>query len=96
MDKKKSKRTTKKIRLVKRPGEILVSPDRGETVYVQKKDGTRGRMVSQSQYAKDVEVAYNEQDMIGENAVKLRRQNPTLQKAWDRYITIWHLINENE
>ena len=53
-------------------------------------------MVSQSQYAKDVEVAYNEQDMIGENAVKLRRQNPTLQKAWNRYITIWHLINEKE
>ena len=77
-------------------GLIFVSPDGGETVYVQKKDGTRGRMVSQSQYAKDVEVAYNEQDMIGENAVKLRRQNPTLQKAWDRYITIWHLINENE
>ena len=82
--------------MVKRQGEIFVSPDGGETVYVQKKDGTRGRMVSQSQYAKDVEVAYNEQDMIGENAVKLRRQNPTLQKAWDRYITIWHLINENE
>ena len=77
-------------------GEIFVSPDGGETVYVQKKDGTRGRMVSQSQYAKDVEIAYNEQDMIGENAVKLRRQNPTLQKAWNRYITIWHLINENE
>ena len=87
-------RKTKELK--KRPGEIFVSPDGGETVYVQKKDGTRGRMVSQSQYAKDVEVAYNEQDMIGENAVKLRRQNPTLQKAWNRYITIWHLINENE
>ena len=83
-------------KLKKRRGEVFISPDGGETVYVQKKDGTRGRMVSQSQYAKDVEVAYNEQDMIGENAVKLRRQNPTLQKAWDRYITIWHLINENE
>ena len=87
----------KKIKkLKKRRGEIFISPDGGETVYVQKKDGTRGRMVSQSQYAKDIEVAYNEQDMIGENAVKLRRQNPTLQKAWNRYITIWHLINENE
>jgi len=87
----------KKIKkLKKRRGEIFISPDNGETVYVQKKDGTRGRMVLQSQYAKDVEIAYNEQDMIGENAVKLRRQNPTLQKAWNRYITIWHLINENE
>ena len=87
-------KTIKKLK--KRRGEIFISPDNGETVYVQKKDGTRGRMVSQSQYAKDVEIAYNEQDMIGENAVKLRRQNPTLQKAWNRYITIWHLINENE
>ena len=53
----------KKIKkLKKRRGEIFISPDGGETVYVQKKDGTRGRMVSQSQYAKDVEVAYNEQD----------------------------------
>ena len=87
----------KKIKkLKKRRGEIFISPDGGETVYVQKKDGTRGRMVSQSQYAKDVEVAYNEQDMIGVNAVKLRRKKPTLQIAWDIYITIWHLINENE
>ena len=51
MDKKKSKRTTKKIRLVKRPGEILVSPARGETVYVQKRNVARGRMVSQSELA---------------------------------------------
>ncbi len=82
--------------MVKRSGEILVSPDDGETVYVQKKNGERGRMVSQSQLAKDIETAYDEQDMIGEDAVKIRRENPTLQNAWDRYVTIWHLINDNE
>jgi hypothetical protein len=82
--------------MVKRLGEIFVSPDRGETVYVQKKNGERGRLVSQSQSAKDVEIAYGEQDMIGEDAVKIRRENPTLQNAWDRYVTIWHLINDNE
>ena len=87
-------RKTKKLR--KRSGEILVSPDGGETVYVQKKNGERGRMVSQSQSAKDLETAYDEQDMIGEDAVKIRRENPTLQNAWDRYVTIWHLINDNE
>ena len=87
-------RKTKKLR--KRSGEILVSPDGGETVYVQKKNGERGRMVSQSQLAKDIETAYDEQDMIGEDAVKIRRENPTLQNAWDRYVTIWHLINDNE
>ena len=82
--------------MVKRLGEIFVSPDRGETVYVQKKNGERGRLVSQSQSAKDVETAYSEQDMIGEDAIKIRRENPTLQNAWDRYVTIWHLINDNE
>lgn len=87
-------RKTKKLR--KRSGEILVSPDGGETVYVQKKNGERGRMVSQSQSAKDLETAYDEQDMIGEDAVKIRRENPTLQNAWNRYVTIWHLINDNE
>jgi len=96
MDKKNSTRTTKKIRMVKRSGEVLISPDGGETVYVQKKNGTRGRLVSQSQLAKDIETAYDEQDMIGEDAVKIRRENPTLQNAWDRYVTIWHLINDNE
>ena len=32
--------------------------------------------------------------MIGENAVALRRKYPTLQKAWDRYKTVWHIVNE--
>ena len=82
--------------MIKRSGEILVSPDGGETVYVQKKNGERGRLVSQSQSAKDIKTAYDEQDMIGENAVKIRRENPTLQNAWNRYVTIWHLINDNE
>ena len=82
--------------MVRHSGEIFVSPDGGETVYVQKKNGERGRLVSQSQSAKDIETAYDEQDMIGEDAVKIRRENPTLQNAWDRYVTIWHLINDNE
>ena len=73
---------------------IFVSPDGGETVYVQKKDGQRGKMVSQSQLAKDIEVAYDENTMVGAEAIKIRRQYPTLQKAWDRYKTIWHLVNE--
>jgi hypothetical protein len=82
--------------MIKRSDEIFISPDGGETVYVQTKNGERGRLVSQSQSAKDVEIAYGEQDMIGEDAVKIRRENPTLQNAWDRYVTIWHLINDNE
>ena len=28
--------------------EIYISPDGGETVYVQRKDGSRGRLVSKS------------------------------------------------
>jgi len=75
-------------------GVIFVSPDGGETVFIQKKNGERGKMVSQSQLAKDIESSYNEQEMIGADAVKLRRQYPTLQKAWDRYVTVWHMVNE--
>ena len=76
-------------------GVIFVSPDGGETVFVQKKNGDRGKMVSQSQLAKDIEVAYNENDMVGADAIKLRRKYPTLQKAWNRYKTVWHLVNED-
>ena len=36
--------------------EVFISPDGGETVYVQNKDGSRGRLVSKTQYAKDMET----------------------------------------
>ena len=75
-------------------GLIFVSPDGGETVYIQKKNGNRGKMVSQSQLAKDIEVAYDENAMVGADAFKIRRKYPTLQKAWNRYKTIWHLVDE--
>ena len=75
-------------------GLIFVSPDGGETVYIQKKSGKRGKMVSQTQLAKDVELSYNENEMVGAYAIKLRRKYPTLQKAWNRYKTIWHLIDD--
>ena len=75
-------------------GVIFVSPDGGETVFIQKKNGDRGKMVSQTQLAKDIEVAYDENDMIGAGAIELRRKYPTLQKAWDRYKTVWHLVND--
>ena len=32
---------------------------------------------------------------VGADAIKIRRKYPTLQKAWNRYKTIWHLVNEN-
>ena len=75
-------------------GVIFVSPDGGETVFVQKKDGSRGKMVSQTQLAKDIEVAYDESEMVGAGAIELRRKYPTLQKAWNRYKTVWHLVND--
>ena len=75
-------------------GVIFVSPDGGDTVFVQKKDGTRGKMVSQTQLAKDIEVAYDESEMVGAGAIELRRKYPTLQKAWNRYKTVWHLVND--
>ena len=32
-------------------------------------------------------------EMVGAGAIELRRKYPTLQKAWDKYKTVWHLIN---
>ena len=72
--------------------QIYISPDGGETVYVQRKDGTRGRLVSQTQYAKDMDTVRDEEDMVNEEAVKMRRKYPALGKAWKHYKTVWHLV----
>jgi len=72
--------------------EIYISPDGGETVYVQKKDGSRGRLVSKSQYAKDIETVQDEDEMVNAHAVKMRRKYPALGKAWKHYKTVWHLV----
>ena len=74
---------------------IYVSPDGGETVYEQLPNGDR-ILVEQSQLAKDEEQAEGEAEMVGVDAIKLRRKYPTLQEAWDKYLTVWHLINGNE
>ena len=74
---------------------IYVSPDGGEIVYEQLPNGDR-ILVEQSQKAKDEETAYQEAEMIGAEAIALRRKYPTLQKAWDKYRTVWHLITGNE
>ena len=74
---------------------IYISPDGGETVYEQLPNGDR-ILVEQSQKAKDEETAYEESEMVGAEAIALRRQYPTLQKASDKYLTVWHLINGND
>tara|TARA_B100000424_G_scaffold128592_1_gene97364 strand:+ start:408 stop:668 length:261 start_codon:yes stop_codon:yes gene_type:complete len=85
----------KRIKKRKIPAPIYTSPDGGETVYQQLPNGDR-ILVEQSQDAKDNLQAYDELDMVGSEAIKLRRKYPTLQKAWDKYRTVWHLINENK
>ena len=84
----------KRIKKRKIPAPIYTSPDGGETVYQQLPNGDR-ILVEQSQDAKDNLQAYDELDMVGSEAIKLRRKYPTLQKAWDKYRTVWHLIKEN-
>tara|TARA_A100001015_G_scaffold289796_1_gene362083 strand:+ start:1522 stop:1773 length:252 start_codon:yes stop_codon:yes gene_type:complete len=79
----------------KTKNSIYISPDGGETVYEQLPNGDRV-LVEESQNAKDNLQAYDELEMVGLEAIKLRRKYPTLQKAWDKYLTVWHLINENE
>ena len=87
----------RKVKKLKQSREkIYTSPDGGETVYVQKKDGTRGRLVSQTQYAKDMDTLRDEDEMVDEHAVKMRRKYPALGKAWKHYKTVWHLSMANK
>ena len=88
---KRKKKVSRKII----PMPIYTSPDGGETVYEQLPNGEK-KLVEMSQKAKDNMQAYDEMDMVGTEAIELRRRHPALQKAWDQYRTIWHLINENE
>ena len=87
---KRKKKVSRKI--ISMP--IYTSPDGGETVYEQLPNGER-KLVEQSQKAKDQQMAYEELEMVGTEAIQLRRKYPTLQKAWEKYRTVWHLINEN-
>jgi len=91
------KRTKRKKKISRKiiPMPIYVSPDGGETVYEQLPNGDR-KLVEQSQRARDNEQAFEELDMVGTEAIELRRKHPALKKAWDQYRTIWHLIAENE
>ena len=85
----------KRIKRRKIPAPSYVSPDGGETVYQQLPNGEK-ILVEQTQKAKDNEQAFTEIDMVGTEAIQLRRKYPALQKAWDRYLTVWHLIHEND
>jgi len=88
---KRKKKVSRKII----PMPIYTSPDGGETVYEQLPNGEK-ILVEQTQKAKDNEQAFTEIDMVGTEAIELRRKYPALQKAWDRYLTVWHLIHEND
>jgi hypothetical protein len=74
---------------------IYVSPDGGETVYEQLPNGDR-ILVEKSQRAKDEEQAYEEAEMVGTEAIELRRKHPALKKAWDQYRVVWHLITDEQ
>ena len=72
-------------------GSIFTSPDGGETVYEQLPNGEK-ILIEQSQLSKDRETALEEFEMVGEEAIALRRKYPTLKKAWERYQTVWNLV----
>jgi bisphosphoglycerate-independent phosphoglycerate mutase (AlkP superfamily) len=79
-----------------RQGKIYISPDGGETVYEQKRNGERGRMVEQSQMAQDIEQLQAEEDMYSIQAIQLRRKYPALKKAWERYCIVWNMITHQD
>ena len=65
--------------MARRKNPIYVSPDGGETVYEQLPNGDR-ILVEQSQRAKDEEQAYEEAEMVGAEAIELRRNIPHCKK----------------
>jgi len=85
----------KRIKRRRIPAPIYTSPDGGETVYQQLPNGEQ-ILIEQTQKAKDNQQAFEEIEMVGTEAIELRRKYPSLQKAWDRYLTVWHLIHEND
>ena len=89
---KKKKRLTRP-RLY-REGKLYITPDGGETIYEQKRNGDRGPLVSQSELAKQIQLAQDEVEMHGVYAIQLRKKYPALRKAWDKYKLIWHMIND--
>ena len=90
---KKGRGFRKKKLLVNNP--MYTSPDGGETVYQELPNGDK-KLLEQSQLAKDTEQEMYEQEMIGVDAIKLRRKYPALQKAWNQYKTIWKLVAYND
>ena len=90
---RKKKKTLRKPRLY-REGKIYISPDGGQTVYEQKRNGDRGPLVSKTELAEDIELAQQEIELHGVYAVQLRKKYPALRKAWDKYKLIWNMGHE--
>ena len=88
------KKKIKKPRLY-REGKIYISPDGGETVYEQKRNGDRGPLVSKTELAEDIELAQNEIEMHGVYAIQLRKKYPALKKAWDKYKLVWNMVHND-
>ena len=91
---RKKKKTLRKPRLY-REGKIYISPDGGQTVYEQKRNGDRGPLVSKTELAEDIELAQQEIELHGVYAVQLRKKYPALRKAWDKYKLIWSMVHND-
>ena len=88
------KKKMKKPRLY-REGKIYISPDGGETVYEQKRNGDRGPLVSKTELAEDIELAQDEIELHGVYAIQLRKKYPALKKAWDKYKLVWSMVHND-
>jgi len=83
---KKTKRKHKET-----TGPLYVSPDGGHTIYEQKANGEKV-LIEQDDFAKDQEEIVEDEEMIGQDALDLRRKYPALKKAWENYKTIFKMV----
>lgn len=89
------KRKKLKNKRLYREGKLYITPDGGETIYEQKRDGTRGSLISQSELAAEIQMAQDEIEMHGVYAIQLRKRYPALKKAWDKYKLVWNMVNND-
>ena len=75
---------------VEQSGPIFCSPDNGQTVYRQLKNGNKV-MVYEEPHMKYHRQAERESYLSDAQACHIRDKYPALKDAWQQYKTIWEL-----
>jgi len=84
------KTKTKKKKRNQAHNVIYCSPDGGETVYIQKKNGHKV-LIHESPYSKYERQVQKESYLSDTQACFIRDRYPALKDAWEQYKALWAL-----